>query len=271
MGVDRRPFPHGKIIDFHSHVLPGVDDGSRSVSESLAMLREMKAQGFDTVVATPHFYASHDFPERFLNRRKRALEELERELGVCRDAGDWPADLPKLVLGAEVAYFRGMSQSEVLKDLVLEGTRAILVEMPMGRWTDSMYEELERIHLQQGLLPIVAHVDRYLGRFRDYGIPQALAELPVLVQANASFFLEGSHASGGLSGGSVKKAMKMLEREQIHLLGSDAHNMNGRAPRLHMALSAIETALGPEGGENALARIAAWQEKILPGQLTEIV
>ncbi len=263
----------GGIIDFHSHVLPGMDDGSRSASESLAMLRLMKSQGFHTVVATPHFYANHDFPEDFLRRREGAVRQLQRELLFCSsgvpgggsESDGWPEDLPNLVLGAEVAYFRGMSQSKVLQDLVIEGTRAILVEMPMGRWTDSMYEELELIHLRQGLIPIVAHVDRYLGRFRDYGIPQVLAELPVLVQANASFFLEASGSAGGLSGGSVRKAMKMLMRDQIHLLGSDAHNMNERGPRLNLAVASIEHGLGPEGGEKALARIEAWQEKILPG------
>ena len=251
-----------KIIDFHSHVLPGMDDGSSSVSESLAMLQMMKSQGFDTVAATPHFYASQDYPENFLRRRKSAQQELERELEFRGGAEEWADSLPKLVMGAEVAYFRGMSQSKVLQELVIEGTRAVLVEMPMSRWTDSMYEELEAIHRVQGLIPIVAHVDRYLGRFRDYGIPQALAQLPVLVQANASFFLGDG---GGFSGGSVRKALKMLEREQIHLLGSDAHNMNGRIPRLEQAVSAIEAGLGQERAGAVLAGIEAWQEKILPG------
>ena len=56
-------------VDFHSHILPGVDDGSRSVEESLEMLRAVARQGIGTVVATPPFYANHDTPERFLRRR----------------------------------------------------------------------------------------------------------------------------------------------------------------------------------------------------------
>ena len=60
------------IVDFHSHVLPGIDDGSRSVEESLVMLKRMQDQGIAAVVATPHFYASHHFPEEFLERRERA-------------------------------------------------------------------------------------------------------------------------------------------------------------------------------------------------------
>lgn len=239
------------IVDFHSHVLPGIDDGSRSVEESLVMLKRMQDQGVTAVVATPHFYASHHYPEKFLERRNGAKEKL---LKAAEAQG---VQLPELYYGAEVAYFRGMSQSGALKDLVIEGTRAVMIEMPVGRWTSAMYEELEQIHTVQGLIPIVAHVDRYLGKIRDFGIPKVLAGLPVLVQANASFFL-GDDA-GGLSGGSVRKAMKMLKNEYIHLLGSDCHNLTDRGPNLGEAVKAIETSLGAE----ALEWIGGWQQEVL--------
>ena len=58
----------GAIIDFHSHILPGVDDGSQSVQESLAMLKMEAEQGIQHVIATPHFYPKHDSPEHFLER-----------------------------------------------------------------------------------------------------------------------------------------------------------------------------------------------------------
>ncbi len=232
------------IVDFHSHVLPGIDDGSRSAEESLEILQSMQSQGIEAVVATPHFYASHHFPEKFLERRERAKEEVLR---AAEEAG---IALPHLYYGAEVAYFRGMSQSEVLKDLAIEGTGAVLVEMPMGKWSPYMYQELGEIYRDQGLLPIIAHVDRYLGRFRDYGIPENLSKLPVLVQANASFFLQGN---------TVRKACRMLKEEQIHLLGSDCHNLTDRGPNLGEAVKAIEASLGHE----VLERIAGWQTQVL--------
>ena len=58
-----------QVIDFHSHILPGIDDGSKNVEESLQMLRMMAKQGITHVVATPHFYPQHDTPESFLKRR----------------------------------------------------------------------------------------------------------------------------------------------------------------------------------------------------------
>ena len=229
------------MIDFHSHILPQVDDGSKSIEMSLEMLNRMKEQGIGMVVATPHFYANHDNLERFLARRNRGFEALAPLL---------TEDMPKILLGAEVAYFPGMSQSKALQDLVIEGSRAILVELPMGKWSDSMYRELRQIYEQQHLIPIVAHVDRYLTPYRSFGIPKKLEELPVLVQANAEFFLNKTTA---------RKAKKMLVAEQIHLLGSDAHNLDSRGPNLGVALQVIENMLGFE----ALEQIETWQREVI--------
>ena len=68
------------VIDFHSHVLPGTDDGSSSVEESIGMMKCMAEQGITHVVATPHFYPQHDNPERFLRRRKEAELRLREEM-----------------------------------------------------------------------------------------------------------------------------------------------------------------------------------------------
>lgn len=233
------------IIDFHSHLLPCVDHGSQSIEESIEMLRIMKSQGIDAVVATPHFYADEEFPEEFLKRRKVGAENLMKAIEGL--AGE---DFPHIYLGAEVAYYRGMSQSRALKDLAIQGTKAIMVEMPMGKWTNAMYDELEQIYNQQGLIPIVAHVDRYLTPLRDFGIPGKLAELPVIVQANASFFLKKNM---------VKKAKKLLARDLIHVLGSDTHNLDDRAPNLGPALKVINEGLGPDIFE----RIESWQKQVL--------
>jgi len=193
------------------------------------------------VVATPHFYASHDDFDRFLTRRQKAKEKLDAVL---------TGDMPKVLLGAEVAYFPGMSQSKALQELTIEGTNAILVELPVTKWRDSIYRELTRIYEQQNLIPIVAHVDRYLTPHRSFGIPKKLEQLPVLVQANAEFFLDKA---------TVRKAKKMLAAEQIHLLGSDTHNLTSRAPNLGEALTVIEENLGMD----AISQIETWQRQVI--------
>ncbi len=214
------------VVDFHSHILPRIDDGSRSVEESIAMLRMSAQQGIRRIVLTPHFYPQRTTPEHFLERRNRSMSLLWGHIYAM-------TGLPELRLGAEVYYYPQMSHSDSLRELRIEGTDCILVEMPAGTWTDRMYRDLEGIRTNLGLTPIIAHVDRYLGRFWDHGIPGRLADLPVLVQANASAFLTGS------------MAMSLLRKRQIHLLGSDCHDLDRRKPQLHAALDQISRKLGP--------------------------
>ena len=235
------------IIDFHSHILPGIDDGSPSVETSVALLRKEAEQGITHVVATPHFYPQKDTPERFLRRRAAAeaalREEMEKHPG-----------LPRLSVGAEVYFFSGISNSEAISKLTIDGKRCVLIEMPLAPWSDMLYRELDGLYRKQGLTPIIAHVDRYISRFRTYGIPERLMELPVLVQANGEFFLKGSTAS---------MALRMLKKGQIHLLGSDCHNLTSRAPDLGQALDRIQKRLG----DAPLKEIRYWQREALQDEV----
>ena len=216
------------MIDFHSHILPKLDDGSASLEMSVAMLRMEAEQGITHVVATPHFYANYDKPQEFLARRDRAEEALRREI-------EKHGDLPGLTVGTEVRYFRGMSDSELIPRLTIGGKSFIMVEMPAPPWTPSMYEELRQIYKEWNIVPIIAHVDRYIAPLRTFSIPERLADCPVLVQANADFFVKRPST-----------ALRMLRKGQIHLLGSDCHNLTSRKPNLRPALDSIEKRLGKE-------------------------
>lgn len=115
-------------IDFHSHVLPNMDDGSDSFETSLSLLRRLTEQGISTVCATSHYYRKREPTARYLDRRAAALEALMEH---------WKPDLPKLLLGAEVAFFPGIGEEETLSQLCLPGTRTLLLEMPFTRWPTS--------------------------------------------------------------------------------------------------------------------------------------
>lgn len=231
------------IVDFHSHILPGIDDGSASVAESIEMLKREAAQGITHVVATPHFYARHDSPERFLARRGEAEVRLREEM-------EKHAGLPRLSVGAEVYYFPGISESDALYQLTIDEKNSILLEMPQAAWTKHMYGEMEAIAVRRGFTTIIAHVDRYIAPFRTHGIPDRLAELPVLVQANAEFFLQRYTA---------RMALRMLKEDRIHLLGSDCHNLSSRAPNLGAAAAYIEKHLGT----GALDRVNGYAQSAL--------
>lgn len=234
------------FTDFHSHVLPGIDDGSKSVEESIALLKMEAEQGIGHVIATPHFYPQYDTPENFLNRRAEAEGRLREEMGKH-------ADLPKLSVGAEVYYFHGISDSDAIRELTIDGKNCVLIEMPNPPWTETMYRELEGLYVKRGLTPIVAHIDRYIGRFRTYGIPKRLERLPVLVQANAEFFLSRATAS---------MALRMLKNDSIHLLGSDCHNTASRKPNLGAAAMLIQKRLG----EETVAAVQAYERGVLAAE-----
>lgn len=208
------------MIDIHSHVLPGMDDGSRSVEESLAMLEALAAQGIAYVAATPHFYAEENSPETFLTRRSASVERL-------REA--WGPGLPELKLGAEVCYFEGIGRCEGIERLCIEDTDLLLLEMPFCRWSHHVLHEVWELQTQSRVTVLLAHIERYM-RHQDKDVWRDLAEWGVLNQCNASFFLDWR---------TRPKAMRMLRSGQIHLLGSDCHNMEERPPRLGEALEVL--------------------------------
>lgn len=231
------------MIDFHMHVLPSMDDGSRDVSVSLAMLEQSAAHGIDTVAATSHFYAEDNSPAQFLARRKKAYEQLARAM-------EGRTDLPRLLLGAEVRFFDGISAAEGLETLCLEGTNLLLLEMPFTRWTDRMLREVTAVG-RRGIQPVAAHIERYIG-LQSRDILRRFFGLEVLIQSNAAFFL---------SGRTGRRALRMLKNREIHFLGSDAHNLSSRAPDIGPALARIEKKLG----EDALLHIRSYEELVREG------
>lgn len=216
------------MVDFHMHVLPSMDDGSKNTDMSLAMLEASAGQGIGTVCATSHFYASENTPAQFLNRRAEACERL------MEAAGD-REDLPEIRLGAEVYYFGGISAIDDLDQLCLEGTSLLLLEMPFVRWTDRMLHEVQAIR-SRGLQPVAAHIERYL-HIQPKKIMENFFDLGVYIQCNAEFFL--SHRT-------ARHALNMLRQGRVQFLGSDAHNLSSRAPKLGEALMFIERKLGRE-------------------------
>lgn len=214
----------GTRVDFHTHILPGVDDGSRSVSESMQMLRILGGAGVGAVVLTPHFYADGDTPERFIARRTRSYSELSETLAKEDISG-----LPSLILGAEVEYFEGIACMLEYPELRIGNSGCILVEMPQRPWSAHMVEDILRLNSTKGFRVILAHVERYLfDQKKD--IVNTLLDNRVLMQSNASFFINHSTA---------KKAARLLQRGYVHLLGSDCHNLTSRPPNLGVACDAI--------------------------------
>ena len=111
-------FNHNEIVDFHAHILPGADHGSDSVETSLKQLTLAKNASVNTIIATPHFYPHVHSVEEFLKIRNQAYISLESAK---------EADMPKIILGAEVLLCVGIDRLAGIDKLCIEGTKTILI------------------------------------------------------------------------------------------------------------------------------------------------
>ena len=145
------------MIDFHTHILPGIDDGSRNVEMSVQMLHEEIKNSIDHVVFTPHFYADHDSIEHFLKRRGKSIGQLMVEIEK-----DEKLSRMKYEFGAEVYYFTGIGNAVDIRKLCISGTDILLLEMPFCQWTDAMYEDIGKLLHKQELTIVLAHIERYI-------------------------------------------------------------------------------------------------------------
>ncbi len=228
------------MVDFHSHILPDMDDGADSAATSLAMLRQSYLQGVDIIVSTSHFYANEEYPQSFLERRTKAYQTLRKAMLLQAE------EFPTVVLGAEILYFPGISEAEELSSLMIGSSRSILIEPPMARWSDSMLDDIAQMGENLNCIPVIAHVDRFMNYLRDGSLISRVLGRNMLVQVNADYFLNPA---------TTKAAMKNLEQGRIHLIGSDCHGLYSRAPNLGAARNRAR-AYGLEAEFDALSHNA---------------
>ena len=230
------------MVDIHTHILPGVDDGSKNVDMSLAMLRMELEQGVDVVTLTPHFYRDKEEPAHFLKRRAAAYEKLTEELEGRK------ASAPKLLLGAEVAWVPNMLQWPELDRLCINNSNYMLLEMPFYTWNAGMLREIYEL-MEQGITPIFAHLERYVKHQKKEYIREIIGMgMPVQVSsAPMPHFFER------------RDIVKFLKRHQAHIMASDCHNITTRPPNLGMGMQMVGKLLG----EDAVDRLNRHADQLI--------
>ncbi len=184
--------------DFHSHILPGADHGSSSVSTSIRQLEIMAKYGIKRAVATPHFYPMRDNVDVFLRRREKCVSDLKEKL---------TGGHPEICLGAEVLVCEGMEAMEGLEKLTIVGTNCMLLEMPLTAWSQRLLETVDAL-VSSGIRVVAAHIDRYPQREVE-----RLLELPLKAQLNPGAFF----------GMKKSRAKRWLESGKVVAVGSDLH------------------------------------------------
>ena len=223
-----------ELCDVHGHFLPGMDDGCKTPEEALQVLKSSYAQGVCRMFATPHYYPVETAAD-FLERRKEACSRLAEIAWEHKD-------IPRICLGAEVAYRPGIGFLEDLHKLCIGSSRYLLLELPFTRWNRELLRDVRNMCAVAGVTPILAHIERYL----DNGQPdilEQLLELDVLVQMNTGYLLRFSTA---------RKGRQLLNSGMVQLLGSDCHNMTSRPPKMGEAAAYLQK----KGMEDILCRIS---------------
>lgn len=205
------------LTDHHSHILPGIDDGAKNVEMSLAMIERLAKQGVERIVATPHYYAHReDGLDSYLQKRQHAYDKLMQAQPAVEN----------IVLGAEVAIERGISETQGIEKLAFQGTDYILLEFPYTGFYDWMIEEIENIAYNHHLTPIIAHLHRYTDDFTKAQMQGALS-LNAVIQFNNEVFETWA-------GRRFLKSVIADGHEFV--FGSDTHNMKNRKPNFDLTL-----------------------------------
>lgn len=220
------------MIDLHTHILPGMDDGAADPQTACAMLRMEAEQGVDTVALTPHFYRTREHADDFLHRRRDAMELLSEAL-----EGE---TYPRLILGAEVAWFPGLADLQELDELCYEGSKMLLVELPFLPWNEELFRQLYSLEGGSGVTPVIAHVERYYGLQEKKRLRQ-LTEMGFPMQVSAEGLLHRS---------TRRHALGLLTKLDSMLI-SDCHDLTNRPPNIGPAMAVLEKKLGVDGGQFA--------------------
>ncbi len=241
-----------EFIDIHTHILPAVDDGAQTLEESLALLEEEKKQGITHVAVTPHFSPYENDMDEHISAAENALRLLK-----AAAAGK---DLPRVILGCEVLYFYGIGSAEDISRLALRGTPYILIEFGGVAFDDQICDDLLKIKERYGLVPIIAHTERYKDHKGYKKLLKTAERGGFLIQVNAGSVLGGVYR---------RAAHKLIKKGTAHLIASDCHSVSGRPPQIKQALAEIESRFGRHAATRLLLnsqKLAEETDKITGAQ-----
>lgn len=219
------------MIDFHTHILPNVDDGSKSVEETFTLLKEAKEAGFEAIISTSHYMEK--YYEVNVAERQIWIDALSANLQK-------EAINLKLYLGNEVYITENIIHLlETGKATTIHKTNYLLFEFPLNVKPMNMYDVIYDM-LQYKLIPVLAHPERYTFIQKEPEIVYDLIQKGVLMQSNY----------GSILGQYGEKAQlivkKLFENNMVHFLGSDVHKKNSIYPRIPQALNEIKLIVGEE-------------------------
>jgi protein-tyrosine phosphatase len=219
-----------RMIDIHCHILPGIDDGAKSVEDSLLMAREAASEGIHTIIATPHLNSQYDNRKELILSKVGQLNQALKEARI--DVTILPGQEPRIY-------------GEILEDIAknaiqtLNNSQYLFIEFPSNhvpRYTEKLLFDLQ----VQGLTPIIVHPERNSELIERPEVLYRLVEKGALTQVTASSLC-------GYFGKKIKGfSIQLIEANLTHFIASDAHNIVNRSFKMEEAFNLIDSKFGTD-------------------------
>ncbi|HEM5207444.1 TPA: tyrosine protein phosphatase [Streptococcus suis] len=224
------------MIDIHSHIIFGVDDGPKNIEESLELIGIARKQGVRIIVATSHRRKGmFETPEKVIManfiKLKEAVNEIYPELKLC--------------FGGELYYSKSlMEKLEKRKVPTINNSRYILLEFSMNTPWKDIQKAVNEVSLL-GLTPLIAHIERYDALAFNAERVEELIEKGCFTQVNSSHVLKPS-LIGDRSKEFKKRVEYFLENDLVHCVASDMHNTTSRLPYMNAAYKIVKEEYGED-------------------------
>lgn len=222
------------MIDIHSHIVFDVDDGPRDLADSRALLEESYRQGVRTIISTSHRRKGmFETPENKIAEHFKLVQEIAKEI----------SDDLTVLYGAEI-YYTSDVLDKLEKKIIpsLADTRYALIEFSMTTPYKEIHTALSNV-LRLGITPVVAHIERYHCLENDEKKVRDLIDMGCYIQINSSSVLKPK-LFGDKYKFMKKRARFFLEKDLVHFVASDMHNLDDRPPYMEEAYQIISKKYG---------------------------
>ena len=242
------------MIDLHSHIVFDVDDGPKSIDDSRALLEEAYAQGVRTIVSTSHRRKGmFETPEDKIATNFKAVQDIAQDIAP---------DL-RILYGAEI-YYTSDILDKLENNLIpkLNGTRYALIEFSMNTPYREIHNALTNV-LMLGITPVIAHIERYDALENNEKRVKELINMGCYTQVNSSSILKPK-LFGDTYKFMKKRARYFLEKDLVHIVASDMHNLDSRPPYMREAYEIVSKKYGHDKARELFVKNP---EKVIKDQI----